>query len=292
MNKRYFLKMTFSSVNQEMEETNNIHKRKSDQEDGSQPKKIKLDATIVDPLHADAIKPNFTNMKVKQLKEECRKKGLRVSGTRAELMERLTTGVNLPSSRKSSSKKAPNMTGKTNTKGVESRLEALHVENVKKVSNCLKKGIQLGYVNLVGHNPLENVVIEGKCSSCNEPLRATVRDLLYQPDYAGLDYEDGGQDAPVKCSKCESGNYVTNICYGKPEFDSGKFHNHCTQCAGFGKCIGDYREQHCTKCGKHYFAGLSGFACDNCKRKRGGMMFGNDSDDSGDDGGEEGCCIA
>ena len=32
--------------------------------------------------------------------------------------------------------------------------------------------------------------------------------------------------------------------------DSGKFHNHCTECPDLGKCIGDYREAHCERCGK------------------------------------------
>jgi hypothetical protein len=48
---------------------------------------------------------------------------------------------------------------------------------------------------------------------------------------------------------------------GKPEFDNGKFHNHCERCPGFGVCIGDYREAHCGQCHEHYFTGLTGFRC-------------------------------
>src|SRR5690606_23189294 len=114
------------------------------------------------------------------------------------------------------------------------------------------------------NEPLNNIVLEAKCQSCSEPCRVTVKDILYQPDYAGLDYEEGSEGAPFKCPKCESHSYVTNICAGRAHFDSGKFHNHCTECPGFGQCIGDYREAHCSGCGKHYFQGLSGFSCPNC----------------------------
>ena len=71
--------------------------------------------------------------------------------------------------------------------------------------------------------------------------------------------------------------YVTGICGGRPNFDSGKFHNHCTRCPDFGQCIGDYREAHCGRCGGHYFAGLSGFKCP-C---RGGDPERNAWDDDG-----------
>jgi len=71
--------------------------------------------------------------------------------------------------------------------------------------------------------------------------------------------------------------YVTGICSGRPNFDSGKFHNHCTRCPDFGQCIGDYREAHCGRCGGHYFAGLSGFKCP-C---RGGDPERNAWDDDG-----------
>ena len=74
---------------------------------------------------------------------------------------------------------------------------------------------------------------------------------------------------------------MTRMCSGKPSFDSGKFHNHCTECKGFGQCIGDYREAHCNKCNKHWFTGSMGEPCYNCARAkgkgrggRGGGMFG------------------
>ena len=81
--------------------------------------------------------------------------------------------------------------------------------------------------------------------------------------YGGNDYGDGGQEGAVQCEDC-CGMYVTGLCEGRPSFDSGKFHNHCVQCPDFGQCIGDYREAHCMDCGKHWFAGMSGFACTHC----------------------------
>jgi carboxyl-terminal PDZ ligand of neuronal nitric oxide synthase protein len=51
------------------------------------------------------------------------------------------------------------------------------------------------------------------------------------------------------------------MCEGHFQEDTGKFSQHCTDCKGLGKCIGDYREAHCEYCNKHYFAGLSGFPC-------------------------------
>ena len=48
--------------------------------------------------------------------------------------------------------------------------------------------------------------------------------------------------------ECDYGRtYVTSVCEGKPSFDDGKYHNHCRQCPGFGQCIGDYREAHCSR---------------------------------------------
>jgi hypothetical protein len=63
--------------------------------------------------------------------------------------------------------------------------------------------------------------------------------------------------------------YVTGLCQGSPSLDSGKFHNHCTQCPEFGVCIGDYREAHCGNCGKHWFCGNSSFPCSWCGREDG-----------------------
>ena len=110
-----------------------------------------------------------------------------------------------------------------------------------------------------------------QCEICELKYDAILRDLLNQPDYAGLDYEDDSRNATVRCpgEGCTSGVYVTAMCEGKPIQDCGKFHNHCTDCKGYGKCIYDYRNAHCFDCNSHYFAGcVVAFDCQNCERKR------------------------
>ena len=124
-------------------------------------------------------------------------------------------------------------------------------------------------------------------------MSVTVRDAAGQSDYGG-DYEDGSEGGAFKCTNeaCGHAAYVTGLCDGQGlGLDSGKFHNHYGECPGFGKCIGDYREAHCSRCNKHFFAGLSGFECRNCERRRGGgggggkrRRFGSDSDDDGNEG--------
>ena len=91
---------------------------------------------------------------------------------------------------------------------------------------------------------------------------------------------------------CGQGQYLTRCCIKlKPDWDSGKFHNHCTVCPGLGVCISDYRsvtafclrvikfydqllylcfflnrEGHCPRCDGHYFAGfISSYPC-NCAK--------------------------
>ena len=191
------------------------------------------------------------------------------------------------------SKKTPNK--KKNPQGpkkrrskfeiVSEKLKALGVMSNEGKGNCARAAIYRGFIKLTGDkSDLDQVVYSGILPNCPHNCSATLRDLLEQPDYAGLDYEDGCENAVVFCDEeessgrgdCDTGRtYVTGICSGNPEFDSGKFHNHCNACKNFGKCIGDYREAHCSRCGKHYFAGLSGFKCD-CMERRG---FGGGRDD-------------
>jgi len=153
---------------------------------------------------------------------------------------------------------------------IDRMLKAMGVDP-KYASLCTKAAIMRGHLKITGEvGDLEQVVHQEE-GECGHMIKATLGDLLKQPDYAGLDYEDGLQDATVICEEegCEEGRtYVTNICEGNPRFDCGKFHNHCTECPGFGICIHDYREAHCYRCGSHYFAGMSGFPCSNCKRKK------------------------
>jgi len=144
--------------------------------------------------------------------------------------------------------------------------------NADRVSSCVKSAMSKGHIVLTGEpTDLEQLIIEG--DFYDHSFQVYLKDVLYQPDYAGMDYEDGMENATATCICCIDEQYpgrvyVTGICNGTPEFDSGKYHNHCTQCKGFGKCIGDYREAHCPKCNKHWFSGLSGFACTNCETKK------------------------
>ena len=186
-------------------------------------------------------------------------------------------------------------------KTVVARLEKMGIK-AERVSCCVKSAMGKGHILLTGDKAdLEQVIIEGQYEG--DTVKVLLKDVLYQPDYAGMDYEDGCQDATAVCSCCDPDNYpckcyVTRICEGNPQFDSGKFHNHCTECKCCGKCIDDYREAHCQKCNKHWFAGLSGFPCDNCQRKKqqhrfrymlatgnlmGGMFESDDDDDDDDD---------
>ena len=182
------------------------------------------------------------------------------------------------------SKKKRKLCDEATTEEVHQALrEKCGVEEGKlcRVSNCLKRAMLLKYIDFTAEDFGRNtVVLEGGCSCCGKNLKATVGEILFQRDYAGLDYGDGGQNAPIQCRGGSGGddddddddvccgNYVTNMCYGSPRFDSGKFHNHCVQCEKFGTCINDYRQQHCDVCGTHYFAGMMGrFACDGCGSK-------------------------
>jgi len=184
-------------------------------------------------------------------------------------------------------------TGNLSCKEVDRRLKALGVDAAK-ASLCVKSAIQSGIIKITGEDKEElNQVVHSEGHDCGHTIEATLGDLLRQPDYGGDDYEDGLQNATVVCKELieeededgkpvqtmcgdleeEAGRtYVTSICQGDPTFDSGKFHNHCTKCPGFGMCIGDYREAHCNKCKKHYYAGGYGTCgCGSKGKKRWGM---------------------
>ena len=53
----------------------------------------------------------------------------------------------------------------------------------------------------------------------------------------------GGYDDDVICPnmECQENFVVSRMCTSRPELSDGKFYNHCEECPGFGKCIGDYR---------------------------------------------------
>jgi len=159
-------------------------------------------------------------------------------------------------------------------KTVNTRLQKLGIDP-EKVSSCVKSAMSKGHIILTGEaTDLEKLVIADEYM--DHQFKIYVKDILYQQDYAGIDYEEDSSEAPAVCICCNAENadypqhvYVTRLCSGKPSLDSGKFHNHCTECKGFGKCIGDYRNSHCGSCNNHYFAGNYGFPCQYCERRGG-----------------------
>jgi len=148
---------------------------------------------------------------------------------------------------------------------IDRLIKAMGMAPKEAVSKCTKAAIMKGLIDVKGEaEELEKVIYE-KEGECGHVIKAKLGDLLRQPDYAGLDYEDGCQNATVVCTErdasgeeCEEGRtYVTGICQGNISFDCGKFHNHCGSCPGMGTCIGDYRMAH--RFGKHQFVGSGGW---------------------------------
>ena len=142
---------------------------------------------------------------------------------------------------------------------------------------CVKQGMVEGKVSLPQvEADLHAIFWTGTCNECDDPVSVTLLDVLNQADYGGSDYPDN-TDGAIDCEACGDyggRQYLTGICYGKPQAISGKFHNHCTQCPEFGECIGDYRTSHCSVCGEHWFQGNSGFPCTGCGSRDGAKRKG------------------
>ena len=77
-----------------------------------------------------------------------------------------------------------------------------------KLSKCARAGLIRGYFGFEftgDPKQLDKIVKRGKCKdfapsgNCRGILKATVRDLLEQPDYGGDDYELNSVEASVKC---------------------------------------------------------------------------------------------
>jgi len=146
--------------------------------------------------------------------------------------------------------------------------------NGKKVSSCLKRAIAVGFIKFTGEqSDLEQVVFKGTYGyDMDHDFKVHLKDLLYQPDCGGHDYEEGSYDATVVCTCHEEDDeeslrvYITGLCEGDPNFECGKFHNHCKECPDFGVCLGDHRNGHCHKCGGHYYSLYGRFPC-HCEGK-------------------------
>lgn len=148
--------------------------------------------------------------------------------------------------------------------------------------NCARAAIYNGFIKLTGKpSDLDQVILEGFLD-CGHHCKATLGDLLRQPDYCGGDFldfeyctvycdankndEDEDEDEDEYEQECFPGaTYVTGICSGKPVFDTGETHNHCNRCGPFGKCCYDMATSHCEHCDKHFVAGVGNFREYRCK---------------------------
>ena len=123
----------------------------------------------------------------------------------------------------------------------------------RSISLCLKAAINRG--NITTEHGLESLVWKGNCNECVTPLSYTIRDLLYQPDRGDTEGEDA---LPCTNKECEFAWFIGHMCSGDPKLVYPTSHHHCEKCSGLGKCIGDYRNEHCSLCDAHVFIPLFG----------------------------------
>ena len=223
--------------------------------------------------------------KKEELKKACRDKGLKITGNKQQLLQRLekvrTFARTLRTTRKKKRIQPASLittTRNTVTPRVMDPLESLNsldalntrlfscldgeysrdlIEN--NMSQCVKAGIAKGHIKVNWRRfPLEldRVIYCGPCVECGMQLQCTLRQALLQPDYGGISFETGSEQAPVQCPQSDIdscvGNYLTGACTGQLRFDSGEHLNHCRICKGFGVCLKDFRETHCLKCETHH----------------------------------------
>ncbi|XP_055327970.1 uncharacterized protein LOC129581104 [Paramacrobiotus metropolitanus] len=158
---------------------------------------------------------------------------------------------------------------------VTKKLQQAGVEDLDTVSHCVRVGIARHFIKLESAADLDAVLVSTVCdevfgTDCKTKIDVTLKMVLRQKDNGSDEYY-GGDDYAVRCSACNQGYYVNELCAGQPGFCDGKFMHHCVQCK---KCVGDVRNDHCDECGKHYFAGSMGnFSCpcqDGFGRRKGG----------------------
>eukprot|EP01130_Rhizamoeba_saxonica_P004218 TRINITY_DN1731_c0_g1_i4.p1 TRINITY_DN1731_c0_g1~~TRINITY_DN1731_c0_g1_i4.p1 ORF type:complete len:319 (-),score=72.04 TRINITY_DN1731_c0_g1_i4:54-1010(-) len=129
----------------------------------------------------------YTN---KDLKELCREQGLKVTGNKKTLVERLLNPLDPKNVRRGSS-------GTKRIGTIDKLLREAGVNNPGEVSPCLKAGIARNYIPWKDENPLDHIVYKGTCYFCDndKELSVTIKELLFQTTYPGLEYEDGQESA-------------------------------------------------------------------------------------------------
>merc|ERR1719376_295938 len=158
----------------------------------------------------------------------------------------------------------------TGTFGGRKMLSCLEVERMlrqmgvdpEKCSRCVMTGIQCGAIEVTGQpEELDKVIFMGRGELCDCKIPVKLGDALFQADSGGADFEKfKGETTKAKifCHRCRESDdeyghfyFLSYICRNNPDLNSGKYHKHCTECPGYGECIGDYRETHCPHCGGH-----------------------------------------
>jgi len=185
------------------------------------------------------LKPTYESLETKniaEMRKMCSDANLPKTGTKDQLMARIVD----PAAHQKKGRKG----SKASEMAAVDKLFRDAGEDPTKINKCLKAGVLNGHVPLTeeGTIDLDQVLLKSGCNCCSKELTCTIRDALYQIEYGGNEYEDGGEHAAIQCTDKEcGGNFITGVCNGDFRFDSGKFHNHCTKCRNFGHCIGDYR---------------------------------------------------
>ena len=195
------------------------------------------------------------DLTAKELKELCRNQGLKVGGNKSVLINRLQNPTDADISPYAFTQYKSE---RTSQKQVHTMLRNAGIEDPEKLNKCLKKGIQRGFFVIDGPDSLDKVILRGQRVTCKRNFEVMIRDVLYQQSRAwDYDRKNNGGAVRCDCGHEECWNlYVTRLCEGYASLSSGKTHNHCEECPGFGKCIGDIRAKHCSECGKHWMKGL------------------------------------
>lgn len=92
---------------------------------------------------------------------------------------------------------------------IHAALKEAGYENPERPSCCAKRAIQRGFLTLEGG--LDKEIFAGSCICCDSEVSCTLRDVLKQSDYGGMDYEDGADNGALKGEEddCGTGMYLT-----------------------------------------------------------------------------------